>query len=123
MSNAEIYDLLKSMELILDNGFPLWWGGYVIVKPKEILDIIDKIESAIPPEIQEAHAYGVHNNSEKSVYELADSMRAVVNTSRFLFFGGYVLIKTDQITSLIDKMYTAFPVEFVNAREFLREKR
>lgn len=123
MENKEIYDLLKSMELVLDNGFPIVWGNYVIVKPKEILDIIVKIESAIPPEIQEAYAYGIQNNSKKSVYELADNMRAVINTSRFLFFGRFVLVKTDQITSLIEKMYAGFPVELENARSFLSEKR
>lgn len=125
MPKEEIYDLLRSMELVLDNGFPLIWRSSVIVKSKEILGIIDKIESAIPPEIQEAHAYGIHNCSAdfRSVYEIADNMRAVVNTSVSLFLGMFAVIDLRKILPLVDEMYARFPVELVEARAFLREKR
>ena len=125
MPNEEIYDLLKSMELVLDNGFPLVWRNSVIVKSKEILGIIDKIESAIPPEIQEAHAYGMHNGSAdfRSVYEIADNMRAVVNTSVSLFLGMFAVIDLRKILPLVDEMYARFPVELVEVRAFLNEKR
>ena len=125
MPKEEIYDLLRTLELVLDNGFPLVWGGFVIVKSKEVLDIIDKIEFAIPPEIQEAHDYGIHNSSAdfRSVYAISDNMKAVINTSFSLFLGLFVLINLRKILPLVDEMYTRLPVELVEARAFLSEKR
>lgn len=49
-----VYDLLKVLEMKLDEGFTLIPGKFSVIKPKEIEAMIDMIYSSLPIEVQEA---------------------------------------------------------------------
>ncbi len=57
MQQNGVYDLLKLLEISLDEGFPLIPRRYTIVKTKEIETLIDRIYAALPVEVQEARAF------------------------------------------------------------------
>lgn len=49
-----IYELLKQMEILLEKGFSILPNYLVVVKVKEMENLIDRIYQNIPSEIQEA---------------------------------------------------------------------
>ncbi|MBO7673351.1 hypothetical protein J6S88_08110 [bacterium] len=57
MQQNGVYDLLKTLDEMIEDGTPLIPGVFTIVKPKEIGALIDRITSSIPMEIQEARAF------------------------------------------------------------------
>ena len=57
MQQNGVYDLLKLLEISLDEGFPIIPRRYTIVKTKEIETLIDRIYAALPVEVQEARAF------------------------------------------------------------------
>ncbi len=57
MQQNGVFDLLKMLELSLDESFPIIPGRYVVVKPKEIETLIDRIYASLPVEVQEARAF------------------------------------------------------------------
>ena len=52
MPQNGVYDLLKMLEIALDEGYSVL--KYTVVNKREIEDLIDRIYSALPPEVQEA---------------------------------------------------------------------
>ena len=52
-----VYDLLKMLEMSLDEGFHVVPRKFVIVKTKEIETLIDRIYASLPVEVQEARAF------------------------------------------------------------------
>lgn len=56
MQQNGVFDLLKLLEMTLDESFPLIPGKFAVVKPKEIELLIDRIYGALPMEVQEAKA-------------------------------------------------------------------
>ncbi len=57
MQQNGVYDLLRLLEMSLEESFPIIPGRYVLAKPKEIEALIDKICNNLPLEIQEARAF------------------------------------------------------------------
>ena len=57
MQQNGVFDLLKMLELSLDESFPIIPGRFVVVKPKEIETLIDRIYASLPVEVQEARAF------------------------------------------------------------------
>ena len=57
MQQNGVYDLLKLLEMSIDDSFPIIPGRYVLAKPKEIEALIDKIYRALPVEVQDARAF------------------------------------------------------------------
>lgn len=57
MQQNGVYDLLKLLEISLDDGFPIIPRKFTIVKTKEIETLIDRIYAALPVEVQEARAF------------------------------------------------------------------
>ena len=57
MQQNGVFDLLKMLELSIDESFPIIPGKYVVVKPKEIETLIDRIYASLPVEVQEARAF------------------------------------------------------------------
>lgn len=55
MSQNGVYDLLKMLEVALDDGYSVL--KYTVVNKKEIETLIDRIYSALPPEVQEARLF------------------------------------------------------------------
>ena len=55
MPQNEVYDLLKMLEMTLDDGFSI--SKYAIVNKREIETLIDRIYAALPPEVQEARVF------------------------------------------------------------------
>lgn len=55
MPQNGVYDLLKMLELTLDDGYSIL--KYTVVNRKEIEDLIDKIYSAMPVEVREAQVF------------------------------------------------------------------
>ena len=55
MPQNEVYDLLKLLEMTLDDGFSI--SKYAIVNKREIETLIDRIYAALPPEVQEARVF------------------------------------------------------------------
>ena len=51
-----VYDLLKLLEISLEEGFPIIPRKYTVVKTKEIEALIDRIYASLPLEVQEAKA-------------------------------------------------------------------
>jgi cell division septum initiation protein DivIVA len=56
MQQNGVFDLLKLLEMTLDEALPLIPGRFAVVKPKEIELLIDRIYGALPMEVQEAKA-------------------------------------------------------------------
>lgn len=52
-----VYDLLKMLEIVLEEGFPIIPRKYTVVKTKEIEALIDRIYASLPVEVQEARAF------------------------------------------------------------------
>ena len=57
MQQNGVYDLLRALEVSMEEGFPIIPGSFTVVKTKEIGSLIEKIYSSIPTEIQEARAF------------------------------------------------------------------
>ena len=57
MQQNGVYDLLKMLEISLEEGFPIIPRKYTVVKTREIETLIDRIYSALPVEVQEARAF------------------------------------------------------------------
>ena len=57
MQQNGVYDLLKMLEIALEEGFPIIPKKFTIVKQKEIETIIDRIYASLPVEVQEARAF------------------------------------------------------------------
>lgn len=57
MQQNGVYDLLRALEVSLEEGFPIIPGTFNVVRTKEIGSLIDKIYASIPTEIQEARAF------------------------------------------------------------------
>ena len=57
MQQNGVYDLLRLLEMSIEESFPIIPGRFVLAKPKEIEALIDKIYSNLPVEIQEARAF------------------------------------------------------------------
>lgn len=55
MPQNGVYDLLKMLEIALDEGYSVL--KYTIVNKREIEDIIDRIYTALPQEVQEARVF------------------------------------------------------------------
>jgi cell division septum initiation protein DivIVA len=56
MQQNGVFDLLRLLEITLEESVPLIPGKFAIVKPKEIELLIDRIYGALPMEVQEAKA-------------------------------------------------------------------
>lgn len=52
-----VYDLLKRLEIALEEGFPVIPRKFTVVKTKEIETLIDRIYASLPVEVQEARAF------------------------------------------------------------------
>ena len=57
MQQNGVYDLLKMLEMSLEEGFPIIPRKFTLVKTKEIEALIDRIYGSIPVEVQEAKAF------------------------------------------------------------------
>jgi hypothetical protein len=55
MSQNRVYDLLKMLEIALDEGYSVL--KYTVVNKKEIEELIDRIYQAMPQEMQEAKVF------------------------------------------------------------------
>ena len=55
--NNGVYDLLKMLEISLEEGFPIIPRKFTVVKTKEIETLIDRIYASLPVEVQEARAF------------------------------------------------------------------
>ena len=52
-----VYDLLKMLEISLEEGFPIIPHKFTIIKTKEFETLIDRIYASLPVEVQEARAF------------------------------------------------------------------
>lgn len=52
----DVYNILKSLEIILEKSFPILPNYLVAIKLKEVESIIDSIYDALPGEVQEARS-------------------------------------------------------------------
>ena len=52
-----VYDLLRNLEMALEEGFPIIPKKFTIVKTKEFETLIDRIYASLPVEVQEARAF------------------------------------------------------------------
>ncbi len=57
MQQNGVYDLLKMLEISLEEGFPVVPRKFTVVKTKEIETLIDRIYASLPVEVQEARAF------------------------------------------------------------------
>lgn len=57
MQQSGVYDLLKMLEISLEEGFPIIPRKFTVVKTKEIETLIDRIYASLPVEVQEAKAF------------------------------------------------------------------
>ena len=57
MQQNGVYDLLKMLEIALEEGFPIIPRRFTVVKTKEIETLIDRIYASLPVEVQEARAF------------------------------------------------------------------
>jgi F0F1-type ATP synthase membrane subunit b/b' len=52
-----VYDLLRNLEMALEEGFPIIPKKFTIVRTKEFETLIDRIYASLPVEVQEARAF------------------------------------------------------------------
>ena len=57
MQQNGVYDLLRALEVSLEEGFPIIPKVFTVVRTEEIGSLIEKIYASIPTEIQEARAF------------------------------------------------------------------
>ena len=57
MQQNGVYDLLKMLEISLEEGFPIIPRKFTVVKTREIETLIDRIYASLPVEVQEARAF------------------------------------------------------------------
>lgn len=57
MQQNGVYDLLKMLEIALEEGFPIIPRKFTIIRTKEIETLIDRIYASLPVEVQEARAF------------------------------------------------------------------
>lgn len=57
MQQNGVYDLLRMLEISLEEGFPIIPRKFTVVKTKEIETLIDRIYASLPVEVQEARAF------------------------------------------------------------------
>lgn len=57
MQQNGVYDLLRLLELAIEESFTIIPNKFVVVKPDEILTLIDRIYASLPVETQEARAF------------------------------------------------------------------
>lgn len=57
MQQNGVLDLLRMLEMALEEGFPIIPGKFTVVKPKEIETLIERIYVSLPVEVQEARAF------------------------------------------------------------------
>lgn len=57
MQQNGVLDLLRMLEMSLEEGFPIIPGKFTVVKPKEIETLIERIYVSLPVEVQEARAF------------------------------------------------------------------
>ncbi len=57
MQQNGVYDLLRMLEISLEEGFPIVPRKFTVVKTKEIETLIDRIYASLPVEVQEARAF------------------------------------------------------------------
>ncbi len=57
MQQNGVYDLLRMLEISLEEGFPIVPRKFTVVKTKEIEALIDRIYASLPVEVQEAKAF------------------------------------------------------------------
>lgn len=57
MQQNGVYDLLKMLEICLEDGIPVITRKYTVVKAKEMEVLIDRIYETLPVEVQEARNF------------------------------------------------------------------
>lgn len=57
MQQNGVYDLLRALEMCLEEGFPIIPKVFTVVRTEEVGSYIEKIYASIPTEIQEARAF------------------------------------------------------------------
>ena len=57
MQQSGVYDLLKLLELAIEESFSIIPGRYTIVKDSEILTLIDRIYASLPTEVKDARDF------------------------------------------------------------------
>lgn len=57
MQQNGVYDLLKMVEVTLEEGFPVIPGKFCLVRKDELSDLINRIFENLPIEVQEARAF------------------------------------------------------------------
>ena len=57
MQQNGVYDLLKMLEIALEEGFPIIPGKFTVIKTKEMETLIDRIYTSLPVEVHEARAF------------------------------------------------------------------
>jgi len=116
-NNSAIYDLLKLLELAIDESFNLL-GQYTIIKHSEIMMLLDRLEQNVPEEIQKVRSQLIREGKE-TIHKNIDNMRNIIDRG-FAIFGSYVVIKKSKLLILIDEIYANLPVEIQEARAILK---
>ena len=71
MPQNGVYDLLKMLEIALDEGYSVL--KYTVVNKREIETLIDRIYQALPTEVQEAHQGAGYGETLLQEYILSKS--------------------------------------------------
>jgi hypothetical protein len=110
---SNIYDIIKHLELALDEGFTLVLYKYIIVKTKEILTHINKIEENLPEEIIQNKS-ALYKAGCGALFDYIEQMKQVLENG-YKFFDFTVLNVKDMII-LIDKIYAELPTTIQEVR-------
>ncbi len=57
MQQSGVYDLLKLLEMAIEESFSIVPGRYTIIKDSEILTLIDRIYASLPTEVRDARDF------------------------------------------------------------------
>ena len=82
--NNGVYDLLKMLEISLEEGFPIIPRKFTVVKTKEIETLIDRIYASLPVEVQEARAF--LRRREELQIEAQQKAEKIINSAQNIGF-------------------------------------
>ena len=103
---SNIYDIIRLLEIALDEGFKLIPYQYTIVKTSEILTLINKIQENLPEEIVQNQA-ALYKTGHGAIFDSIELLKQVPEKGFKLF--DFTVLNVKDMTILIDKIYTELP--------------
>lgn len=108
-----IYDELRKLEEIIDQGFPIL-GIFRVCNGKALAEQIRTIEQELPQEILRDRV-NLIKSGKGEIFKHIESMQQIFERS-FMLFGAYALIDSNKIFHLVDLIYAEVPTTIASTK-------